>query len=65
MRKSLNTAIEHTVQLKKLVDAINNSDVKQINVLVNGMKKQFGNEDIANLETMSNVAGTELAKYIT
>ena len=64
MVTSFNTAIDHLGTMDKLVDALNNGDVKAFNSLGNAVAKQTGAPAPTNFDTARHIVGAEIQKAI-
>jgi hypothetical protein len=64
MVTSFNTAIDHLGTMDKLVDALNNGDIKAFNSLGNAVARQTGAPAPTNFDTARHIVGAEIQKAI-
>lgn len=64
MVTSFNTAIDHLGTMDKLVDALNNGDIKAFNSLGNTIAKQTGAPAPTNFDAARHIVGAEIQKAI-
>jgi hypothetical protein len=64
MVTSFNTAIDHLGTMDKLVDALNNGDIKAFNSLGNTVARQTGAPAPTNFDTARHIVGAEIQKAI-
>jgi hypothetical protein len=64
--RSLNNAIGHLATMDRLVDALQNSDYRLFNLIMQGARIQSGSgQAVADFKTAASIVGSEVAKAVT